>query len=231
MNRLAQSGMILLCAGALTAGCAPHGNGGSPALLDSASVVRSADRESATEVRPDRLLVWKASLTLDVASVEDAMSKAISIAEQFKGYVEQKSYSSETSASVRLRVPADAFKNAVGALEQVGTITYRTVAGEDVTERYVDTEARVKNKIELRDRLRQLLHKATEVKDILAIETELNRVQSDIDAMEGKLRLLKSQVAYATVDVSFHREKVLGPLGYMLKGLWWGIEKLFVLRD
>ena len=110
-------------------------------------------------------------------------------------------------------------------------MTYRRVAGEDVTERYIDIDARLKNKIELRDRLRQLLQKATDVKDVLAIETELNRVQSDIDAMDGKLTLLKNEVAYATIELDLRRERILGPLGYILKGLWWGIEKLFILRD
>jgi len=234
MNMIVQSGITLLCVGALSAGCAnmaPHGNGEGAAFLEAAAMARSADRESPAEVRPDRMLVWKASLTLEVPRVDAAMSQAIAVAEQFKGYVEQKSHGGEVSGSVRLRVPADLFTNVVGALEQLGTSRYKSVTGEDVTERYIDTEARLKNKTELRDRLRHLLQKATEVKDILAIETELNRVQSDIDAMEGKLKLLKSQVAYATVDVDLRREKVLGPLGYVLKGLWWGIEKLFVLRD
>jgi len=223
--------VTVLCAGSLAAGCAlaSHGGGGSPALLE--SVAQSSDRNSASDVRPDRMLVWRASLTLEVSTVSDAMSKAIATVEQFKGYVEQKSDRGDESASVRLRVPSTAFKNAVGALEGLGAVTYRRVAGEDVTERYIDIDARLKNKIELRDRLRQLLQKATDVKDVLAIETELNRVQSDIDAMDGKLTLLKNEVAYATIELDLRRERILGPLGYILKGLWWGIEKLFILRD
>ena len=87
------------------------------------------------------------------------------------------------------------------------------------------------NKIVLRDRLKQLLDKASAVKDVLAIETELNRVQADIDSMEGRIRALKGQVDYATVSLSLEREPILGPLGYVCKGLWWGIEKLFVIRE
>jgi Domain of unknown function (DUF4349) len=113
----------------------------------------------------------------------------------------------------------------------LGTVTYRRVESEDVTEQYIDVEARLKNKIVLRDRLKQLLDKATAVKDVLAIETELNRVQSDIDSMEGRMRSMKKQVTYATVTLSLERKPILGPLGYVFKGLWWGVEKLFVIRE
>lgn len=83
----------------------------------------------------------------------------------------------------------------------------------------------------LRDRLTQLLEKAADVKDVLAIETELNRVQADIDSMEGRIKSLKGQVEYATVTLSLERKPILGPLGYLFKGLWWGVEKLFVIRE
>jgi hypothetical protein len=123
------------------------------------------------------------------------------------------------------------FKSAIGTMEALGTVYSRSVNGDDVTEKYIDVEARLKNKIALRDRLKQLLNKATEVKDILAIETELNRVQADIDSMEGIIKSLKGQVDFATVELSLERKQILGPIGYVFKGLWWGVKKLFVLRD
>lgn len=57
------------------------------------------------------------------------------------------------------------------------------------------------------------------------------RVQGDIDSMEGLIKALKGRVDYATVTLSLNRKAILGPLGYLFKGLWWGVEKLFVIRD
>jgi hypothetical protein len=153
------------------------------------------------------------------------------MAERAGGFVEQKSDHGDESASLTLRIPAKAFKTTLSDLETLGSVTYRSIEGEDVTEQYIDVEARLKNKVVLRDRLKQLLEKATEVKDILAIETELNRVQADIDSMEGRIKSLKGQVEYATVRLSLERKQILGPLGYLFKGLWWGVEKLFVIRE
>jgi hypothetical protein len=177
------------------------------------------------------MLIWKAILSIDVWNISNAVNEASAMAERDGGFVEQKSDQGDESASLTLRIPAKAFKTALSDLETLGTVTYRNIVGEDVTEQYIDVEARLKNKIVLRDRLKQLLEKATEIKDLLAIETELNRVQADIDSMEGRIKSLKGQVEYATVRVSLDRKPILGPLGYLFKGLWWGVEKLFVIRE
>jgi hypothetical protein len=183
------------------------------------------------EVRAERMLIWRGALDLEVWNVSNAVAQAAALVQQQGGFVEQKSGNEEASASLRLRVPVAKFKAAVGALEELGTVTRRHISSEDVTEQYVDVEARLKNKVALRDRLKQLLDKATGVKDVLAIETELNRVQSDIDAMTARLKVLKGQADLATLEVSFTRKAILGPLGYVCQGLWWCVEKLFVIRD
>jgi hypothetical protein len=87
----------------------------------------------------------------------------------------------------------------------------------------------------LRDSLKVLLEKAAEVKDVLAVETELNRVQGDIDSMEGRMKSLKGQADLATVELKLiapeaEKKPIYGPLGYLFKGLWWGVEKLFIIR-
>jgi hypothetical protein len=220
---------ILLLILLLSIGCTKSVNmspGGSSQAL---SVV--SDQKNSTQFRPDRMLAWKANLELEVNDVVGSMSKAIVIAEQNGGYLESKSENSEQYAYVRVRIPNKNLKNAVDSFEELGTATSKRISSEDVTEKYIDIEARLKNKIALRDRLRQLLDKATEVKDILAIEAELNKVQSDIDAMEGKIKLLKGQVDFATVDLNMKKNQILGPLGFVFKGLWWGVKKLFVLSD
>jgi len=200
---------------------------GSPGMPQAALAAASDN----TEVRSDRMLIWRGWLSLEVWNVSNAVAQAAAIIQQQGGFVEQKSGNEEDSANLWLRVPVTHFKAAIGALEEIGTVKHRNLSSEDVTEQYVDVEARLKNKLALRDRLKQLLDKATGVKDVLAIETELNRVQSDIDAMTARLKVLKGQADLATLEVSFTRKAILGPLGYVCQGLWWCVEKLFVIRD
>jgi hypothetical protein len=177
------------------------------------------------------MLIWNAQLNIQVWNISNAVKEVTVALERQGGFVEQQSEQGEESARLILRVPVKAFKEVLAGFESIGTVTYRKVAGEDVTEEYIDLAARLKNKIILRDHLQQLLDKATGVKDILAIETELNRIQADIDSMEGRIKSLKGKVEYATVTLNLEREAILGPLGYLFQGLWWGIKKLFVIRE
>ena len=220
---------IALAACLAVTGCAQYEmGGGAPGAR---AVEKSATKApDASDVRADRMLIWTARLSVEVWNVPKAVADATALAERLGGYVEQKSDSAEDSASLTLRIPVKAFKDSLAGFEALGTVTHRSVQAEDVTEQYVDVEARLKNKAALRDRLKQLLDKATVVTDVLAIETELNRVQSDLDSMEARIKTLKGRVDYATVHLDLSRRPILGPLGYFLKGLWWGIEKLFVIR-
>lgn len=177
-----------------------------------------------------RMLIWRASLSLTVANLSNAAARASVLVRDAGGYVEREWNSDDTSISLTLRVPMAAFSNTVSGLEGLGTVQSRNVSSDDVTEEYVDTDARLKNMIALRDRLRELLAKATEVKDLLAIETELGRIQGEIESMEARLRTLKGQVDLSEISLSLTRKPVLGPLGYVFKGLYWVVEKLFVIR-
>jgi len=178
----------------------------------------------------ERKLIWNADLSVDVKSVSNAVEQATAMVKAFDGYIENKSFRKEESARLRLRVPATALNGAMGRLESLGDVTHRYVSSRDVTEEYIDVESRLNNKKILRDRLKQLLDQATAVKDVLAIEKELNRVQSDIDSMEQRIRSLKGKVDYATIDLDLSRKKIYGPLGLVFK--WTGdfFGKLFVIQ-
>lgn len=215
----------LFSAALLMSGCATSGELRA-CSASSAALAEPAEQKAET----GRLLIWKAYITLEVWNVSNAVAKAVCAAEAQGGFAESRSDGRDHSASLTLRVPSDKVKQAVASLEALGDVTYRSVDAEDVTEQYVDVEARLKNRIALRDRMRQLLDKATEIKDILAIETELNRIQSDIDSMAARMKSLKGKADYATLHLTLERKPILGPFGYLCKGVWWGVEKLFVIR-
>lgn len=199
-----------------------------PMEMNPSSVPSDAKMQRAEQAR---MLVWTADLEIEVSDVTASIATVTDMTKKQGGYVERTTNRKDGGASLTIRVPAALLKATVSNLEALGTVTHQRVSAEDVTEKYVDIDARLKNKIALRDRLKQLLDKATAVKDILSIETELNRVQSDIDSMTAQLKSLRGRSDYASIDVTLSRKQILGPLGYFFKGLFWGIEKLFVIQD
>lgn len=192
----------------------------------------SARESEKSMAASDRLIVWRASLTLEVDAVGETLPIVSAIIEKKGGHIENKWISGNDKEHARLtiRVPSKELKVVLDEFSRLGREQHRHIASEDVTEKYIDTEARLKNAIALRDRLKGLLDKAKEVKEILAIEKELTRIQSDIDSMEGRLKKLKGQIDFASITLTLEEKRVLGPLGYLFKGIGWIIKKLFVIK-
>ena len=85
------------------------------------------------------------------------------------------------------------------------------VTSEDLSRQIVDTDAQLRAKTTLRDRLQGLL--AThpgKVGDLLAVERELARVQGDIDSAQSELADMRGRVAMSDVTLNYGSSDVLG---------------------
>lgn len=213
-------------------GCAsaPSSNEQSYGLTASESLDTKRETTASNEIN-GRLLVWSAYLTFEVDNVKSGMENTRNIADKLNGYIESSSGNGESTGSVVMKIPAASFQNAITLIQGMGDCTSTRIVSQDVTDQFVDVQARLKSKIELRERLRKLLDRAAEVKDVIAIETELTRLQGEIEAMEGTVKRLQGQIDYGTIYVTFERKTILGPVGLVFKGAWWGFKKLFVIRD
>jgi uncharacterized protein DUF4349 len=143
------------------------------------------------------MLIYTANLSLAVYQVEPQLDAVERIARELGGYL-----ATRQDTAITVRVPRDRFDEAVARIEQQGDVLHRDIKARDVTDEYVDLEARLKNDFAMRDRLTQLLQRAA-VKEALDIEKELGRVTEEIERLEGKLKLLRDQIAFSTITVIF----------------------------
>ena len=156
----------------------------------------------------DRKVVSTASLTVEVEDVQEAVAKVRAISESLGGFIEQLSVSGDAErqqAVVTVRVPQDQFLTALGGIEALGKLRNEDIGSEDVTERFIDLEARLKSSIREEQSLLSLLERADSVADVLTIERELSRVRSDIERYQGQLNFLERRVALATITVFLHQ--------------------------
>ncbi|QBG48356.1 DUF4349 domain-containing protein [Verrucomicrobia bacterium S94] len=186
---------------------------------------------------PEQMLIWTGSISMDVVSITNAAAQITAQIKAVGGYVESSSrydYSNRPTATMVVRIPADRLETLLDSMDSFGDVTEKSLSSQDVTEQYIDMQARLETKKKLRDRLQKLLDRADEVKDVLAIEKELTRLQADIDSMAARLEAMKGKVDYASLTIqlkALKHEKVLGPLGYVWKGAEWCVTKLFVWKD
>lgn len=177
-----------------------------------------------------RILIRSGQITVAVDDLEAAMAEVERIVDDGGGYVEQSNAAKDSDVSIYCRVPSARLEESMDAIAGLGDEKDRALSARDVTDEYLDLEARLKSGHALRDRLQALLDRATEVEDVLAIEKELTRVQNEVESMQGRLDRLGSHVELAPLVVLLQRERILGPLGYVGYGLWWAVSKLFVIQ-
>ncbi len=127
---------------------------------------------------------------------------------QYQAYIENENqYKSDQRIDYRLtiRVPSHRYDTLYGSLASFGVRVDNKYSNiEDVTEQYYDLKTRIKNKKALEDRYVQLLDQATEVKDILEIEKNLNAVRTEIERFEGQFNYLSKQVSLSTINLTFY---------------------------
>jgi uncharacterized protein YceK len=111
-----------------------------------------------------------------------------------------------------VRIPATRFEAFIADIGKgVSYFDRKEISSTDVTEEYIDLEARVKAKKVLEARYLDLIGKAKKVSEILEIEKELSAIREEIEAKEGQLRYLKNRVALSTVNIEFYKTTASAP--------------------
>jgi Domain of unknown function (DUF4349) len=144
-------------------------------------------------------------VSLDEDEIRAAVDDAIAIAAKSGGFVISTSVSGEESdrASLVVRVPADRFEIALGDLSALGEVDHKTVTGQDVSQEFVDLEARLRNASAQEAVLLRLMDEAANVTDTIRVQSALQNVQLEVERLRGRLRYLEDQAAMSTIAISF----------------------------
>ncbi|HUN80120.1 MAG TPA: DUF4349 domain-containing protein, partial [Phycisphaerae bacterium] len=147
-----------------------------------------------------RVIVYTANFCCVVKDVDVAVTTMQKVAEELGGYLVEL-----RETSVTIRVPSPRFRDATDRVERLGQVSRRDIRADDVTDEYVDLDARLKNAKAMRERLQALRSKADDIKAALEVEKEIARVSEEIERLQGKIELLKNRIAFSTITVSFER--------------------------
>lgn len=157
----------------------------------------------------ERKVIRNADLQLESESPEDEQRQITTIAEIKGGFVvESQQSSSDNQAEKRdtvtmtVRVPADRFNDALNEIRSAADrVIVETVKGEDVTEEFIDVEARIKTQKALEAQYMEIMKRANTVEDALYVQSELASVRGEIEKVEGRKRYLENQSSLSTIRV------------------------------
>jgi Domain of unknown function (DUF4349) len=178
----------------------------------------------------DRMTVRTAEQQMVVDSPVTAGHAVERLVVDAGGYIERSTSNSDGAVRIVGRLPSARLDSVMNGIASLGQERRRQTTGADVTDQYTDLEARLRSTIALRDRLQQLLSRATTLDEVLNLEKQIARLQADIDALQARIDQLKTQVELASLTVSLERGHVLGPLAQAGRGVVWLVSKLFLIH-
>lgn len=153
-----------------------------------------ADRAKA----PQALVVYTGELGVLVAdgAVASSLDAAVLVAEDLGGHL-----AGRGNDFVRVKVPSAQFREAMTRIEKVGEVTNRSVSAQDVTAEFKDLEVRLENLKATRKRIEELMGRAGNLTELFVVEKELERVTTEIDVIQGRLRFLRDSTSFSVITV------------------------------
>ncbi len=156
-------------------------------------------------VGEDRMIIRTGDMALVVEDVLVGRDKIALLATGFGGYVVSSQISGEEQDMrgwISIRVPEDKFEPALAEIRKLAVrVNSESTNSQDVTEEYVDLDARLKNAEATEKQYLDLLGKAETVEDILKVYDALARVRSEIEQLKGRLQYLERTAAMGLISV------------------------------
>ncbi len=199
------------CAPAAMPTPAPEAPVPAPAVVE--GVVEEYEKGAAGLAVPpaeERLIVKTGSISLLVENTEESLTKMEALALELGGFVTNSNSwraNEQLHATITIRVPAESFDEArrrlkEGALE----VQSENISAQDVTEEYVDLEARLTYLEETEGELRELLRSAQErgekAEGILAIYRQLSDIGIQVEQTKGRVQYLERSAAMSALTVT-----------------------------
>ncbi len=181
------------------------------AALKKVSLSDSEETEQ-TPIAIDRKIIRNADLTIEVPSTTDTQQKIVSIAESHGGFVvtsEAKQRDSQEPAQRTLdiklvvRIPENHFGAALDQIRALASnVPEAKITGQDVTEEFIDLEARIKTQKALETQFLQIMRQATKIADAMEVQRQIAEVRAEIEKLEGRKRFLENRSSLSTITIN-----------------------------
>lgn len=174
-------------------------------------VDNNAAISSGQKVEPvNKKIIKEGDISFETTNVANTRERILTSLKQLGGYAENDSEMLNGDANrkeyvLAIRIPAanfDTFLNSVSGTAV--KIDQKNIRIKDVTTEFIDTKARLNNKLELEKRYVNLLSRAGKMRDLLDIEEKLTEIRSDIESTQSQLNYMSKQVAYSSLNITFY---------------------------
>jgi hypothetical protein len=179
-------------------------------------------RQSVVVQVPQRVIIRDGYISL---AVKDTRASSLAVEQMVKEMETEGAFivtSRETSGTddpmpeirMMIRVPAERFAEVMDRLAALGVkVLDRNETAEDVTEEYVDLQARLEAMETARERLKEIMSKAETVEELLNAEQQLTVRETEIESIQGRLEYLTQSAEMSKIEITLLPSVLNLPLG------------------
>ncbi|MCS6824364.1 MAG: DUF4349 domain-containing protein [Cytophagaceae bacterium] len=176
--------------------------------MASVKFVATANNTELKVAAQEKKIIKNASVKFQVQSLKKSNTAILDNIKKYNAYLSSSNEGTNNDVlytNYQIRVPAENFDVLIDELvKQSIYLDYKNISVEDVTERYVDTEARIRTKKEVEQRYRDILKQARTIEEILSVEAKLGEVREELEAKQALLNLMNHQIRYSTIQLEIY---------------------------
>lgn len=164
-----------------------------------------------TPIESQKKIIKTANIKVKVEDVDSVSSLLENEILKLGGYIstmEMNNSNFRFQNSIKFKINPTHFSKFIRIITNSSEfIDYKNIHTKDVTEEYVDLQSRLETKKEVKKHFEDILRgKATTVEEVLMSENEIRIIQEEIEAKEGRLNYLGTQVSLSTINLVLYQK-------------------------
>lgn len=165
----------------------------------------------------EKRVIKNGFLTLKVEDTDTAAEEVSKIVSENGGEIFSSNFNEyrrgSRTGAITVKIPVDNFQKTIKDLKGIATqVVTESTSGQDVTERYVDLKAQLKNKRAEEETFVSLLDRSGKLDDVLKVTQQISRVRGEIERLEGKIKYLESQTSMSTIAINISEDIEITPI-------------------
>ena len=154
-------------------------------------------------------IIYEGTIEMETASFDETMEIINRTAEEAGGYIASSELGTRMVVqsreyryyNVTIRVPVERYKETFQYLQSLELGAYSIESAQDVTDKYYDTEGRLKTRRVEEERVLEMISRAETIEELLQLEQRLGEIRMDIELYEARLNSLERSSSYSTITI------------------------------
>jgi hypothetical protein len=208
-GRLTNREMVAMAGGESNWAAAPMATpspGSAPAPQASVPVTDGAGATSWEDIADsgERHVIQRANFELESERFDETVAALRQIAPSVDGYIESEMLTNTgwPRLTLVLRVPAARFEEVLRHVESLASVRTQNQWADDVTDHFHDMAGNLATRRIEEERILALIDQATDIHELLALESRLSSVRHSIESYLSQLNQMAGQIAYSTITVT-----------------------------